>query len=213
MVSRNFFAHVNPDGLAPDDRRKNAQYPAPIRENLGKASTLELVEYGLMRSAIHREAIIDPTMKRVGIGITKSSEGYFYVTQNFSGDPLSANNVASLEDELFTSVQAARQARGLAPLTHDNSLRTAAEGWSTRMSHENFFSVTANNGDSLLDYVRSRGINSALQAYIVQAGQKEQLADEIGKEPALQSASNQKIGIGLGVDGVGTLFMTVLYTP
>lgn len=214
MKDRNFFAHVNPSGLAPDDRRKNAGYTTAIRENLGKAATLELVEEGLMRSPVHRSAIIDPTMTRVGIGIVKDTEGYFLTTQNFSSDPITESQLSSIADELFNYTNSLRAQNSLPNFSHDQTLKEVATEWSGLMSSGNFFAVTdPSNGQKLVDLLRARNINTSIQMYIVKASQKDQLKEEILAQDTATSPSDNKIGIGLTINNIGEIFMTVVYTP
>lgn len=209
MVAQNFFGHTDASGKGPDDRRRAANYGASVRENLGKAATLELVEAGLMRSPIHRAAIIDPEMKLVGLGIAKDSGGYYIVTQNFSAYPLTANNLTEIENALFSAAR-----RVASRLTHDNVLRNIASDWSDGMASEDgIFGIVNSSGVSLLDTVRNTGVNTAVQAYIVQAGSQNQLEEELLAQEALQDTANIKIGIGLGLNNIGELFMTTIYTP
>ncbi|MBI2638869.1 CAP domain-containing protein [Candidatus Peregrinibacteria bacterium] len=213
MVNLNFFGHVDPAGNSPDDRRKKAGITTPIRENLGKASSLELVEFGLMRSPIHRAAIIDPEMKRVGLGIVKNSEGYYFVTQNFADMPLLASDLPNLENELFTAANSQRTASNLSALSHDSLLRSSAQNWSKQMVSENFFGVSSPSGQKLIDTLRNQGIDTSIQSYIVEVGQKTQLEPEILKQGGLKESANLKIGIGLAINSAGEIFATVIYTP
>lgn len=213
MIERNFFGHVNPSGLSPDDRRKNANISTPIRENLGKSPSLELIEVGLMRSPIHRATIIEPTMTRVGLGIAKNTQGYFFVTQNFSADPLSASDLPFIEEDLVNTANAKRASKGLQALSKDQKLKDIALFWSSRMAQENFFGATDPQGKSLANEIRSQGITSSIQLYVVQAVEKSQLEEELLEEIAIQDSTLGKVGIGLGLNSIGELFMTVIYTP
>lgn len=213
MIDRNFFGHVNPSGLSPDDRRKNANIPTAIRENLGKATSLELVEAGLMRSPVHRDVIIDPAMTRVGLGIAKNSEGYFFVTENFSSDPLSAADLPGIEDALINDVNNFRTSNGLATFVNDAILKDVSSQWSVRMATEGFFGTTDNQGGTLVSAIRSRGINSSIQMNVVSVSAKDQLKEELLSQDGLKGAGNRKIGLGLALNTVGELFMTVIYTP
>lgn len=213
MVNLNFFGHVNPAGESPDDRRIKANYPASIRENLAKATTLDGVEMGLMRSPVHRAAIIDPDMTRVGIGIAKNSEGYIFATQNFSAEPITASDLPELENSLFAQALDKRSSLNLPSLSHDTALREIAKQWSENMQSQNFFGVTDSTGNTLLGTVREHGITSGIQAHILQSSEKSSLKEELLTQAGLLNAENSKIGIGLGVNSIGEVYMTVLYTP
>lgn len=213
MVDFNFFGHINPQGLGPDDRRKNAKYPAPIKENLGKATGIEDMERGLMRSPIHRMVIIDSLMTHVGIGLVKNNEGYFIGTQNFSADPIQQSNLTAFENDLFNFSASKRQENSLQALNNNTDLHEAALEWSNKMTAEAFFGTTDSHGSSVIDITRKKGISSSLQVYLVKAGEKSQLEEELIKQNGLQNAANKNIGIGLSINEIGELFMTVIYMP
>lgn len=214
MVVRNFFGHVNPSGETPDNRRKNAKIPVPIKENLGKAGTLDSAEAGLMRSPIHRAAIIDPEMTRVGIGIAKDDEGYLLVTQNFSADPLAQSALPAVEDQLFQDANSYRGTNGMTYLSHDSILRGVARDWSVRMAANGFFSVTEpSSGQKLVDLLRGQGVNSSVNMHIVEVSDKSLLKNQILSQAGLTDAGNNKMGIGLAVNEIGEISMTVVYAP
>ncbi len=213
MMDHQYFGHNGPDGHTPDDRRRAAKYPAGIRENLAKSTTIEGVEVGLMRSPVHRAAILDPSMTRVGIGIVKNPEGYILATQNFSADPLRPSDLSALEESLFQSALKQRVNDNLPALTLDSNLRGVAALWSGRMMSEDFFGSTDPQGSRLIDAVRARGITTSIQAHIVKASDKDILAEELLKQDALKNSEHKKIGIGLEVNDAGELYMTVIYTP
>ncbi|MFA6520897.1 MAG: CAP domain-containing protein [Candidatus Gracilibacteria bacterium] len=214
MKDRNFFAHINPSNLGPDDRRKNAGYTSAVRENLGKAATLGLVEQGLMRSPVHRAAIIDPNMTRVGIGIVKDSEGYILATQNFSADPVTGDQLSGIVDELFNYANSVRSQNGLPNLSHNQTLKEVAAQWSEQMATDDFFSTTnPSGGQGLVDILHARNVKTAIKMYIIKASQKDQLREEILAEDAITDASNIKVGIGIGTNKIGEIFMTAIYTP
>ena len=213
MLAHNFFGHVNPSGESPDDRRKKAGITIPIRENLGKASSLELIEAGLMRSPIHREALIDPTMTHVGIGIVKNAEGYYLVTQNFAGTALTSQDITTLEQTIAEAGNNARLSSGLTSLEQDSTLKSITKTWSARMAQEGFFGTTDPQGVSIINTARQAGITSALQIYIVEASSSSQLTDSLLSQDSLLETARQKIGVGIGMNATGDLLMTVIYTP
>ncbi len=213
MVKLNFFGHVNPAGDGPDDRRKKAKFPSAIRENLAKSSTFELAEAGLMRSPIHREVILDPTLSLVGLGIAKNSEGYLIVTQNFSETPLTTNNLPLIENYLLNAANESRNLNGFILLTNDEQLKNIASNWAKNMATKGFFSTTDPDGGTLLSIIRNQGINSSVQAHIVQTNSQDQLTEEIKKQSGLNNAQNNKIGIGLWLNEIGELSMVTIYTP
>ena len=213
MKQRNFFAHVNPDGLSPDDRRKAAGISTPIRENLARSSSLEFAHEGLLRSPIHRDAILDTTMKRVGIGIAQDSEGYIYVTEHFAPNPITSGDLLVMRSRLLQETTAFRNTNNLPPLTSASQLEAVATQWSERMADEDFFGLTAPDGTKLVDVIRNSGILTSVQVHALQATNLDQLSEQIVVQQALANGANRNIGIGLAVNSIGEIFLTVIYTP
>jgi uncharacterized protein YkwD len=108
MVSRNFFDHVNPDGLDPTARAKTAGYNCyknfgsyyrdgigenigltPIGNVLGCGDVYSMDDIadccvsGWMNSPGHRQNILDSSYDKEGIGIAVSSDDKVYITQDF----------------------------------------------------------------------------------------------------------------------------------
>lgn len=212
MNDRNFFGHNNPDGETPDDRRKKGNYLVGIRENLGKASSLEHVQAGLMRSPIHRAAIIDPNMKRVGIGIVKSIEGYYLVTQNYSGLPLTASDALALEGTLYTKVQEYRAGKSVGTIAHDPALREISTAWSAQMAEGSFFATIDSEGNSVAKLVRAGGNGAALRIHIVKSNTHVGIEEELFKQTGLEDSSFVSIGIGVAVNQSSDIYMTVIYS-
>ena len=89
MAARNFFEHVNPDGLEVSDRAETQGYRyRSVGENIavGQRSVTEVME-GWMDSPGHRENILSDDYTHFGLGIaTGDFEGQrksLYWTQNF----------------------------------------------------------------------------------------------------------------------------------
>lgn len=213
MVDLNFFGHTDPDGNGPDDRRKEAIYPAGVRENLAKATTLEDAENGLMRSPVHRAALLDSEMELIGLGIVKNDEGYVFVTQNFSAKPILQSDLQPIENSLLDMAKNTRSADGLPGINSEQTLNEVSSSWAKKMVDERFFGVTSNSGAGLLQTARNSGIKTSIQAHIVQASSADQLKEELLKQDGLNNAANLNMGIGLSINGIGELFMVSLYTP
>jgi uncharacterized protein YkwD len=100
MTKKQFFAHVTPDGRTLADRVEPTGYTRSgatnlLAENLAwgrneLASPLA-VAFGWLNSPEHRENLLDPTLKEVGVGIafgapsTDRADGVMYVAD--FGDP------------------------------------------------------------------------------------------------------------------------------
>lgn len=217
MLDQNFFGHVNPQGKSPDDRRRSAGIQTPIRENLGKSTSIEHVEQGLMRSPIHRDALLDPRMKKVGIGVLKTADGYFLVTQNFSGDQLNQSTLSDIKRALIDQAQVTRGAKGLPLFREDTAGTTAASLWSGAMASNKFFSLTAPSqcsncpADTITQTVRAQGIHEAFEVYIVKTSNQSVLVDELVGQNGMSDSSNSRISVGLSVGDFGEIYMVVLY--
>ena len=84
MLRRGYFSHVTPDGKDPFYRIKKAGIKYKhAGENLAYASTLAKAHNGLMHSKLHKEAILNPQFKRVGIGIADGGKNGLMIAQEF----------------------------------------------------------------------------------------------------------------------------------
>lgn len=70
MWERKYFAHVSPDDKDVGDRLQAAKVSYSLAgENLALAPTTATAHTGLMNSKGHRENILDPRFKKVGVGV------------------------------------------------------------------------------------------------------------------------------------------------
>lgn len=70
MWERKYFAHVSPDGKDVGDRLQYSKVSYSFAgENLALAPTTVTAHTGLMNSRGHRENILDPRFKKVGVGV------------------------------------------------------------------------------------------------------------------------------------------------
>ncbi len=85
MFPRGYFAHNTPEGLSPFDRMQQAgiRYLA-AGENLALARTVQLAFRGLMNSPGHRANILNPSFRRVGMGVMNGGIYGLMVSQEFT---------------------------------------------------------------------------------------------------------------------------------
>lgn len=86
MMNRDFFAHVNPDGVNHGQRLKigGVQYKFAA-ENIARGTgTAERFVQGWMNSPGHRANILNSRFKKIGIGVAETSSRYLYSTQDFT---------------------------------------------------------------------------------------------------------------------------------
>jgi uncharacterized protein YkwD len=90
MVARDFFDHVNPDGLDPFDRLAMdfITYSAAgenIAWNRGYSDPAAVAVEGWMNSSGHRANILNGTYTHTGVGVARSeADGAWYFTQVFT---------------------------------------------------------------------------------------------------------------------------------
>ena len=79
MINRNFFDHINPDGIGPRERAREFGVPYPICENLGVLSSYgldldnvieELLE-SMLHSPKHRANLLNPNISEIGIAFAQ----------------------------------------------------------------------------------------------------------------------------------------------
>lgn len=70
MWKRSYFSHYSPEGKDVGDRLTAAKIKYQVAgENLALAPTLNIAHQGLMNSEGHRENILSPDYKKIGIGV------------------------------------------------------------------------------------------------------------------------------------------------
>ncbi|NMA30235.1 MAG: hypothetical protein GX941_00220 [Candidatus Methanofastidiosa archaeon] len=84
MIDRGFFSHVNPDGLTPSDRARNAGYSfTALAENICGNPSIDAGHSSLMNSPTHRANILNPSYSEIGIGIINGGPYGKMITQLF----------------------------------------------------------------------------------------------------------------------------------
>lgn len=85
MFKRGYFAHENLDGLSPFDRMEAGGISFMLAgENLALASSVEMAHKGLMESPAHKENILRPEFRKIGIGCQNGGIYGRMFTQNFT---------------------------------------------------------------------------------------------------------------------------------
>ncbi len=85
MFQRGYFSHIDPEGVTPFDRIRAGGVSFFIAgENLAVAPTVSIAHQGLMDSPGHRENILRPSYRRVGIGAARGGRHGTMFTQNFA---------------------------------------------------------------------------------------------------------------------------------
>ena len=85
MFQRGYFSHNDPEGKTPFQRMQAGGVLFIIAgENIAVAPTLSIAHKGLMDSPGHRENILRPEFRRVGIGAARGGSYGIMFTQNFA---------------------------------------------------------------------------------------------------------------------------------
>jgi uncharacterized protein YkwD len=95
MVRRNYFNHIDPDGVSPQTKARAAGIVDGVYENIswikGYATIFDnaaACEQSMMaepkNQENHRSNILDPKHMTVGVGIAVSANGVVYMTEEFS---------------------------------------------------------------------------------------------------------------------------------
>ena len=85
MLERGYFSHYTLEGLSPFDRLEMAKISYTYAgENLAFAPDMEIAFAGLMKSPGHRENILSPNFKKVGIGVVDAGIFGKMFVQEFS---------------------------------------------------------------------------------------------------------------------------------
>jgi uncharacterized protein YkwD len=93
MIRRHYFDHAAPDGVVPEDRIRRAGLEfSRVGENLHKNAGFENAVSTAVRSWLqsegHRELLLAPAFREIGVGVAVDEEGTIYFTQLFLTPPL-----------------------------------------------------------------------------------------------------------------------------
>jgi uncharacterized protein YkwD len=206
MIDNDYFSHYNLDGESPEDRRRDAGIITSVGENIAQDTDLEFAQAGLMRSAAHRNNILDPFWTRVGIGIVEN-DGHLRVGQEFSSDPLSNNDLEIFTTELLETINTLRADNNRDNLTLDNNLNSAAAFLNNKAIDENA-SIT---NDLFQQALEDNNIVGASQALGRIFNAWPEILESIMKEEALLVQSKwDHIGINIQLDEFGEIHTLVV---
>ncbi len=136
MINRNFFNHVNPDGLAPSDRARNAGYNfIALAENICGNPSIDAGHSSLMGSPSHRTNILNSAYKEVGIGIVDGGPYGKMITQLFgtqAGNLVTPSNTQSQDsqgkpDLTIKSIDYSGQTESLKPISMKITLNNSGK--------------------------------------------------------------------------------------
>ena len=130
MIAHGFFGHVSPTTGDPAARVKSAGFAFPlVAENIGRASSPEVVHQLLMESPAHRANLLNPALTHVGIGVVPDAHGEvteLVATELFArmAKPI---DVAAAPGDVAQAINVSRAAHGARALPVDPHLAAAAQ--------------------------------------------------------------------------------------
>jgi len=85
MNTRNYFSHINPDGLDPFQRMRAGGISfTAAGENISGGPSAEIIMTAWMNSPGHRANILNPAFTRIGVGVSVSTTYGLLATQDFA---------------------------------------------------------------------------------------------------------------------------------
>ncbi|MGE5042374.1 MAG: CAP domain-containing protein [Candidatus Levyibacteriota bacterium] len=85
MNDRNFFDHVNPDGLDPFQRMRIGGISfSTAGENIAGGQSADIMMTNWMNSSGHRANILNPAYTKIGVGVSVSNRFGLLATQDFT---------------------------------------------------------------------------------------------------------------------------------
>jgi len=208
MLKRNFFSHINPDNESPEDRRIRMNVKTDVGENLAYSPTVYFAHQSLLRSAIHRQNLMNPEWDSVGIGIVKDPSGYLLITEEFSHKEWTDTDLEKFENTIIDAINQKRTS----PFTLNTTLREIARNWCNDMISQNFFSFSSPSGINLIDIVQNKGFTQEGRVFILMEGSLDSLKEKLLNESDIMNTMWKRIGIGVKTDKWSTLYLTVIYT-
>ncbi|HBB02778.1 MAG: oligopeptide ABC transporter substrate binding protein [Candidatus Peregrinibacteria bacterium GW2011_GWF2_38_29] len=213
MAINKYFSHINLQGQTPNDRRIALNISTEVGENIARVSSLAEGFEGFMRSPSHRKNVLYTDWTKVGFGFTKDSQGLMLITEEFSRNPLTSQDVPRLTNELLSYINTKRQSMGLSDLISDTNLSAIAGSWSDKMAQSNFTAfISPNTGESLQDTIKKFVSSQTIKLFIYSQNTTNYLNENINKQINLLDQTVSKIGIGLRITTLGEIKLTIILT-
>ncbi len=210
MAKRGFFAHINPDGKTPQDRRQAMGIPTQVGENLALSPSLIYGINGLMDSPVHRKNILEGKWTNVGFGFAKDQEGNLITVQEFSTKPLDAQDIQNLESDILREMNQERIKNGRNALTQDEILQSAAQLWSDKIAKLDTLSFDAPDGTSIDQILKEKNVRASAGIFLYDANTTEGLQDYIISQASTLQENWKRVGIGISVTQKGDMKITLI---
>jgi rare lipoprotein A len=208
MITNNYFSHWDQQGRNANDIRKNYAISQVVTENIAKDINMELAEYGLMRSALHRSNILNNERTRLGVGLARDTDGGYVFVQIFSADPINMEEVDLLRGDVLDAINENRST----DLALQSNLNTLAQSWSEKMANEDFFDFTASDSSTLVGNIRAAGIKASLGTYLIGNTSFQAALGQVAGNAQIAESNWANLGIGIKQDSLGIIKITLIYT-
>jgi len=209
MATNNYFSHSDQKNNSPEDRRLSAGLKTPVSENIAKDISIAFAHHGLMRSASHRENILQKDWTRVGLGIAPN-DGYLYITEEFSTTEPTTADLKNYKDELFTTINNLREENSVPDITLSPSLTQVCKDMNDATLNDG--TVLSNN--SLSKALDKYGIDGTTFALGRTFSAWNPILSTFTKENRLLEKGWKTIGIDIQIDKFGNIIiMTILNKP
>jgi rare lipoprotein A (peptidoglycan hydrolase)/uncharacterized protein YkwD len=216
MAARDYFGHWNPEGLTANDLRKDFAIAQFVSENIARDVNVPLAEYGLMRSASHRDNILNAEWQRAGFGFSQDGDNGTVFVQIFSDDPIDFSNIENLRTEIASAINTNRSS----DIALQNSFNTVAQSWTDKWAADPWCDLNENNcnpwqapdGSSFDDLVADNDITSAYGAIIRGDSSFDFAKSELSENDQLQDYRFKKLGIGIKQDLLGIIHSIAIYS-
>ncbi|MFT3708932.1 MAG: CAP domain-containing protein [Archangium sp.] len=127
LARENFFSHVAPDGNTLKQRLTDAGYKfAAAGENLGLSSGPLAAHFGIEHSPGHRNNLLEPGHRRIGLGLATRSDGLKVLVEVLAA-PVNTVEEKDPIGTLYASIAAERKRRKLGPLKQSTVLESLAQ--------------------------------------------------------------------------------------
>lgn len=209
MAQNNYLEHRNLQGKYANDLKTNYNIKSNVAENIAKDTTIEFTHEGLMRSAVHRENILNQTWTRTGLGIATNSEGYLIIVEEFSEDELSKNDLPQMRSEVLETVNLKRSDH----LLSDANLDEIAQNWSENiLNRAEVWFEDPDTGISLSYLISSQTDSDKQSASTILKGAFEPILEQIDTNDTVINEKWKKLGTGITQNNDGSLNVTMVYS-
>ncbi len=213
MAENKYFSHISPEGKGASDFVSRFDIGASVLENIAADINYSLAHHGLMRSAIHRQNILNPDVTRAGFGIARDESGSILVTQLFAEDALSNDSIAEYQNQMVSVLNSQREGA----LNLDAHLSEASQEWAQKMADEGFFGYEAPDGQDFFEtaiLIQERK-NASVDSILYTESSFQRLLDSLSYKEDTSALFREKytnIGIGFFVAPDGTLYVVMVLT-